>query len=60
MRDELSEILVGLGQKFQASDLSSNGELQELGSRQAFGLDQLVEILWEIDLHTRHTPEYTH
>jgi hypothetical protein len=60
MSDELSEILVGLGQEFQASDLCSNCELQEFGSWEAFGLDQLVEIVREIDLHTRHTPKYTH
>jgi hypothetical protein len=60
MSDELSEILVGLGEEFQSADLCPDCELQELGSWEALGLDELVEIVREIDLHTRHTPKYTH
>jgi DNA-binding NarL/FixJ family response regulator len=40
--------------------LRAHGLLEKLGSRQLPGLDLLVEVVWEIHLHTWHTPKYTH
>ena len=56
---QFGNVLVPLGQQFTPTNLSTHGILQELGGGKATLLHQLVEIVWKIDLHTRHTPKYT-
>ena len=57
--DQFGNVLVPLGEQFTPTNLSTHGVLQELGGGKATLLHQLVEIVWKIDLHTRHTPKYT-
>ena len=46
-------------QQFAATHLRTHGILQELRGRKATLLHQLVEIVWKVDLHARHTPNCT-
>ena len=59
LRNQIGNVSVALRKQVQTTQFSANGFLQKLGSRQTAFFDQTVQIVREIDLHTRHTPIYT-
>jgi hypothetical protein len=56
---QFGDVLIALGEQFAPTNFGAHRLLQELGSGEAPLLDQLVEVVRKIDLHTRHTPNYT-
>src|SRR5262249_19813919 len=56
--DQFIEVGVGVREQVLAAHLRTHRLLQELRGRQAAGLDLVIEIVWQVDLQPRHTPNY--
>jgi hypothetical protein len=56
---QFGNVLLPLGEQLTPTNLSTHRILQELRGGKVTLFHQLVEIVWEIDLHTWHTPKYT-
>jgi hypothetical protein len=59
LRDQGIREAVRLREQVASTHLCSNGTLQELRCRQTTLLHEAVEIVRQVDLHARHTPNYT-
>lgn len=57
---ECFKVTVCLAESVLALKLGSQGNLQEFGCRKSAPLQFLVEIIWQVHLDSRHTPNYTH
>ena len=57
---ELGQVRVGLVEQRVATQFSSDRLLEQLGCGQTALLQLVVEIVWQVDLKPRYTPNYTH
>ena len=58
--DEIRNVAVGFGEQVQPAQLRTHSLLKQLRGRKTTGLDLFVQTVGEINLHTGHTPKYTH